>query len=723
MAKWSSENILLTQKGRELLSKVQSGVGKLTITRVLTGAGRVDPSALYNQTGVSDPKQDLTLVKVKTTEQGSNLDLKVNNFNLDTSYSVNQIGVYANHPDMGEILYMIAQCDEGTSDTMPLPSVTPVTLNYKFFLIHGSSAELEITIEPAGYITPEDLEEIRSEVDYVEDVLNNHIEDFEKHKVKFTELCDFVGYNDNEVYGVEVDFENNICTRIGASVGLSPSDFDNIAPWGGRRRCNVTFDGKVVAYYGDPAYSDKGFLLQDVMTSTEIVEAGTPVQTMVEQPKFWYKVVPLKLEKQEGQAGYSLCKVRYYISSTPREGFKLFPLFARGNPIKEVNVAYLSAYMGSLADNVFDAPYFIFNFSGDALADGTITIKCGGEKLVEVPISKGESSSDVIPQRLLSQNVDNWVLSQSGNEQISFVGKNGFRCGELTVEQTSGVNLSLYFSNIDYGSGYLYNNEEVILAESDCTQYKMCSIAKVKAVTQHGNQLLSPSLLRCLCSANNSDSVKKGFGWGSYDVSAHCCTVWLHLIEYASFDCQSTVGWGTTTYYGNITNGLTSSLGNSSGHFSDTPTYRGEENLWAGLGYLIDGVSIENYPINDPNDGGFYVRPHISTSGIYADTPAEGASYNYAGFSLIRYDGFTSRIGYDSIFDWLFLPTQSEGSSNFLIPDYCNSCYDRDEVWFHLCNYVALDSWYSGLNAYDFAGQISNLSGRLLFIPEPNILI
>ena len=34
MAVWSSNNIMLTQKGQELLSKVQAGVGQLTITKV-----------------------------------------------------------------------------------------------------------------------------------------------------------------------------------------------------------------------------------------------------------------------------------------------------------------------------------------------------------------------------------------------------------------------------------------------------------------------------------------------------------------------------------------------------------------------------------------------------------------------------------------------------------------------------------------------------------------
>ena len=52
---------------------------------------------------------------------------------------------------------------------------------------------------------------------------------------------------------------------------------------------------------------------------------------MVEQPKFYYKVVPLELEIQtEGEDhGHKLRKARYYISDQPETGFKLHPAFIR----------------------------------------------------------------------------------------------------------------------------------------------------------------------------------------------------------------------------------------------------------------------------------------------------------------------------------------------------------------------------------------------------------
>ena len=67
MAKWSTNNILLTLTGREVLSKVQAGVGKLEVSRIVTGSGRVSPAQLYNQTKVSQEQQTTLITKVDTS--------------------------------------------------------------------------------------------------------------------------------------------------------------------------------------------------------------------------------------------------------------------------------------------------------------------------------------------------------------------------------------------------------------------------------------------------------------------------------------------------------------------------------------------------------------------------------------------------------------------------------------------------------------------------------
>ena len=145
----------------------------------------------------------------------------------------------------------------------------------------------------------------------------------------------YIGYTDDDIVGLCVDYENKTFTRLAGAVGLSAnSDFDKFTMYGGRRRCNVSDDGTITAYYGDEGYT----------------EDGSNGQVMVYQPAFYYKVVPLKLEKNtDSGIGYHLRKANYYVSSKPKTGFKLHPAFYDENG-NEIDYILFSADEGSMYD-------------------------------------------------------------------------------------------------------------------------------------------------------------------------------------------------------------------------------------------------------------------------------------------------------------------------------------------------------------------------------------
>lgn len=137
-----------------------------------------------------------------------------------------------------------------------------------------------------------------------------------------------------DVLGITMDYKNKTCTRIAAAKNLTAgADFDNFKMYGGRKRCNVSDDGTINAYYGDAGYK----------------EDGSNGQVMVYQPKFYYLVSPLEYDRQETGYGYHLRKANYYVSEKARTGFRLHPAFydAAGNPVDYI---LLSAYEGSLWD-------------------------------------------------------------------------------------------------------------------------------------------------------------------------------------------------------------------------------------------------------------------------------------------------------------------------------------------------------------------------------------
>lgn len=154
-------------------------------------------------------------------------------------------------------------------------------------------------------------------------------------KADIDDVKAYIGYTDEDIVGLCVDFENKTFTRLAGAVGLSQgADFDRFAMYGGRKRCNVLDDGTITAYYGDEGYT----------------EDGSNGQVMVYQPAFYYKVVPLKLEKNtDSGIGYHLRKANYYVSSKPKTGFKLHPAFydENGNAIHYI---LFSADEGSMFD-------------------------------------------------------------------------------------------------------------------------------------------------------------------------------------------------------------------------------------------------------------------------------------------------------------------------------------------------------------------------------------
>ena len=713
MAVWSSNNIMLTQKGQELLSKVQAGIGQLTITRVVTGSGRVSTSSLFTQTEVSSIKQTMVVTKVTTMSTGSNLELQVTNANLSTSYNINQIGVYATHPDMGEVLYMIAQCDEGTADIMPLPAVTPVTMNYMFYLIHGSATNLNITVDPAGLVS---------------------VATFNEHLEEFRELCDFVGYNDEQVYGVEIDYENKTYKRLGANVGLNPSDFDALAPWGGRRRCNVTDEGVVLAYYGETGYSETGALTESITKDGVTYPVGTFVQVMVEQPKFWYKTVPVKMEKQINQSGYSLCKARYYISLTPRPGFKVFPLFTRGIPLIETDVAYLPAYRGSIYDvsepvvevvgmEVLSAPN----------SEGNITLTMDGfGEVVTIAVTANDTAEDVA-SRIAAHSFKDWIVYKEGTT-IKFTAKKAGARSKCIFTDTDNTGTSC---NFDYpaqqvGAGGYIENDAQVADFTENTGDMLCSIAGVKPASGL-TQNLTRKNVSVLAKNRNYDPKTQtsrftdGFGWQQKDLAANHCTAWLHLIEYATLDCKTTIGKGVVSITDDSSlnlaykNGDTTTLGNMSGSAPNgidgmcSVTYRGEENSWGNGNYWEEGLNIEAKGKNDA----FY-----SVTGIYTDDVGEDQEgYKSTGFSITKSKGFADRVGYSEDFDWGFLATRTTGSSNSPIHGVVSTNPNYDG-WFTSFRYCF---WHIqvgvGLCSRNLASASENrnryFGGCLMFVPEP----
>lgn len=324
--------LIITNKGQSLMAKLIAGKANVTFTKVAASATTYNDSQIPALTALSNIKQQVAVSKVtRINSIAVQVDAAMENSALTTGYYMNSIGLYANDPDDGEILYAVAGANVGAY-MPPYNGITVSGAYLKLVTTVSNASNVSMTVDPAAVATVGDINALQAEI---------------------TDIQSYIGYTDADIYGVEVDFKNKKFTRLAGAVGKTPGDaFNGVKAFGGRRRCNVTDEGKVVAYFGDAGYSETGVLTSAITKgegdNIRTYAAKTKVQVMVEQPKFYYKVVPLELEKIQGGKGFHMRKARYYVSDTMKAGFKLHPAFIKDG--KEKNFIYLSAYEGCTYD-------------------------------------------------------------------------------------------------------------------------------------------------------------------------------------------------------------------------------------------------------------------------------------------------------------------------------------------------------------------------------------
>jgi len=256
---------------------------------------------------------------------------------------------------------------------------TPIKFLYKFYQTLGTVTTYKeyVRVEytsPSGVTTTVDSNQIPLTAD--DDRVFIWIKyDGANWTVSLENLTDI------DTFGIEADMQNNTFTRIANSVGKTAgADFNVVNAFGGRKRCNVTDGGVVLAYYGEAGYTETGALTQNIYIGVQQFLIGTPVQVMVEQPEFYYKVVPIKADRIVGGRGYHLRKARYYVSDVPKDGFKLHPTFLINGVEKDF--IYHSAFEGSIYDTSANAYLLadeqVADFNADKLCSIANAKPCSG---------------------------------------------------------------------------------------------------------------------------------------------------------------------------------------------------------------------------------------------------------------------------------------------------------------------------------------------------------
>ena len=196
----------------------------------------------------------------------------------------------------------------------------------------------------------------------------------------------------------------------------------------------------------------------------------------------------------------------------------------------------------------------------------------------------------------------------------------------------------------------------------------------------------------------------RGTGWYQCGIKQISAVQMLMTVEYGC-NSQTAIGQGYTNSNNSASTYVGQTTGNgTSDHSGDTSAvvYRGIENLWGNVYKWIDGLTLNGR------------QPYINTGYSFSD--------NYDGsalsFTVPTSNNYITRFGYDSTFDWVFLPKAS-GSSTAAIGDYMYQSSSTYRVAYLGGNwsdgsYAGFFSW--GLNNGSSASN-AYFGSRIMFIP------
>lgn len=688
------KSAVITTKGQALMAKVIAGTTTFNFTKICTSATTYAVGTdLAGLTNIGTVKQT-SLVSSVTKVSGTAVKVSAQfvNTSLGAGYYVKVLGLYAIDPTDGEILYAVAVADEttATADYMPPNNnIGSSSLLVDMVTTVSNASSVTVNIDPSAVATVTQINTLQSQIDDVKG---------------------YIGYTASDIYGVEVDYANKTFRRLaGAENLVYGTGFDGINAFGGRKRCNITDGGVITAYYGDTAYTDSGALTQAVTIKGVTYAIGTPVQVMVEQPKFYYKVVPQQLEK------ISVKEVENLVVNAGATADGNLTITLDGNTFT-VGVLATDNTATLVATKIRNASFAGWTTGGSGTTVTFTAITAGLKTAPTFAVaSTGVTGTMTVK---MAGYVGKGYHIKKASYYVSDVPKAGFKLHPAF--NINGVEKDKIYLSAFEGSLYDTSTTSYILDDAQVADFtattgdKLSSRAGVKPASGL-TQDLTRAKTRIL-------ATNRGAGWGLHNIYALSVTQLLFLVEYASMDMQAKLGIGVSNKTDDgLTNmaentGGTSGLGNASGSVQNinnwnVVTYRGEENLYGNIWTWVDGINIEAKSLHNA-----YVNS--LGSNMADDTKT---NYTEAGFPLSHAEGYISRFGYSDN-DFLFLPTENLGASNLPVGDYFwqNHTYNGFMVallggyWNNgsVCGAFLLSVYHAS------SSRARYLGGRLLYVPQ-----
>lgn len=158
----------LTNLGLALQAKVQSGA-ELHFTRMAMGDGDLGSSTIASLTTLKNQVKSLGITKVKSLSGGKAVVGTVfSNSTITTGFYWREVGIFAQDPDVGEILYMYANSGAAAEYIPANGGLDIINRSVDVVLIVGNATTVSATIdESLVYATQQDIQNLQEQIDAI----------------------------------------------------------------------------------------------------------------------------------------------------------------------------------------------------------------------------------------------------------------------------------------------------------------------------------------------------------------------------------------------------------------------------------------------------------------------------------------------------------------------------------------------------------------------------
>lgn len=163
---------VITKKGVKLLAKLMATKAALTFTRISVGTGKIlngyDPSEMID---LVQYKMDGAISKCNTDNDTAKITMQISSMGIESGFVISEVGVYAEDPDEGEILYSYIDLSDDPQYIYAEGGQAIKFVEITLEVVVGAETKVTAYINPESMITRDELEkELMKKVDVNGDI-------------------------------------------------------------------------------------------------------------------------------------------------------------------------------------------------------------------------------------------------------------------------------------------------------------------------------------------------------------------------------------------------------------------------------------------------------------------------------------------------------------------------------------------------------------------------